>query len=300
MKKIPMVGTLVGARSGVDGQFYRGLVSLPLNDTLAVITMIDYGNREELHCSQLFPLSQKLAEVQCLTALVRLSEVKDKPININAYQYLSKLVAKETQLQLTFQEPGDPVTLVETGSAISVNKKLKESMQGSWQSKIKMDEQMEELIHNYSIGKPTLGMLMSTILPLGRMSQFVVLQCLGQHEFVCCLSQDPLLRYVVKILTERMTQYVEECKDNRYVPSTEEICIAQWDDGLWYRAIAMCSSFVTTELTFLDFGDVKELPHTQIRRMPHDFNEAPALATYATLAGETDKSFKIRELLTCT
>jgi hypothetical protein len=64
-----MVGTLVGVRSGVDGHFYRGLLTLPINDMEAQVTMVDYGNREEVHCSQMRPLSEKLAQVRQLNLL---------------------------------------------------------------------------------------------------------------------------------------------------------------------------------------------------------------------------------------
>jgi hypothetical protein len=85
-----------------------------------------------------------------MAALVQLHNIPGSPMNVAAYQYLSKLTAEETKLQLSYEKAGEPVTLAETGSGNSVNKTLREALTISWQKQVQNDSSVSELIDNYS------------------------------------------------------------------------------------------------------------------------------------------------------
>ncbi|XP_019337531.1 RING finger protein 17 isoform X2 [Alligator mississippiensis] len=94
--------------------------------------------------------------------------------------------------------------------------------------------------------------------------------------------------------TESLDQVLRRCnKDVDSLPfltdfRTEMPCLAEYSDGLWYRAkLLSIKDFdpVTILIQFIDYGSTKMLPTSRLRQIPPVLMQYPAQAVKALLAG---------------
>uniref|UniRef100_A0A7M4F5B0 RING finger protein 17 n=1 Tax=Crocodylus porosus TaxID=8502 RepID=A0A7M4F5B0_CROPO len=94
--------------------------------------------------------------------------------------------------------------------------------------------------------------------------------------------------------TESLDQVLRRCnKDVDSLPfltdfRTEMPCLAEYSDGLWYRAkLLSIKDFdpVTILIQFIDYGSTKKLPTSRLRQIPPVLMQYPAQAVKALLAG---------------
>lgn len=61
--KLPQSGSIVAVKSAVDSKMYRAVVKTHTSQNSALVFCLDFGNREEVHMSQIFPLPTSVAKV---------------------------------------------------------------------------------------------------------------------------------------------------------------------------------------------------------------------------------------------
>jgi len=66
-----------------------------------------------------------------------------------------------------------------------------------------------------------------------------------------------------------------------------ELCLALYQEG-WYRAACLNpkDTDTTSNIFFLDYGNIESVKHQDIRRMPKDFITPPAMASLCTVVSK--------------
>lgn len=82
-----------------------------------------------------------------------------------------------------------------------------------------------------------------------------------------------------------MTEYCE--KTEYYIPRTEELCLALYHEE-WYRAACLNpkESHQTSQILFIDYGNIESVEHKNIRLMPKDFITPAAIANMCTVVSK--------------
>ena len=76
----------------------------------------------------------------------------------------------------------------------------------------------------------------------------------------------------------QIAEYVANAADN-YIPRDLELCIAPFE-GSWYRGACLMRNATPTSssIFFVDYGNISQVEHKDLRLMPKDFMTPPALA----------------------
>ncbi|KRT85492.1 hypothetical protein AMK59_1218, partial [Oryctes borbonicus] len=109
----------------------------------------------------------------------------------------------------------------------------------------------------------------------------------GQTENVICVGiqdEDQIIfiphtgmdQFVA--LNEKIVEYITT-NSEPYSPIADELCLANYE-GEWYRARAEKANKALEEyqVYYIDYGNSVTIPSSDIRKMPKDFCEIPALA----------------------
>lgn len=85
-----------------------------------------------------------------------------------------------------------------------------------------------------------------------------------------------------------MFQLREYCeKAEYYIPRKEELCLALYENE-WYRATCLepKQSYTTANILYIDYGNMAEVEHKNIRLMPKDFITPAAVANLCTVVSK--------------
>ncbi|XP_065350930.1 tudor domain-containing protein 1 [Cloeon dipterum] len=268
---LPPAGSVVAVKSAIDGKMYRAMVKNQTSECTVIVFCLDFGNREEVHLNQIYPLPKHLCEMPAEAVLLRLKDVPVRPLTYPAYSIWAQLQENNVPLEVQLEAITNSAVLISLETNESVNSKLTNALACS--SKSRDESQTDEQI------------LPSPMhLQEGKLQKLVVLRH-GDGSFTCTVANTPLLRHILDTLVREAAKYVANCERGNYVPCPQEVCLAKANDGLFYRAIAMNFYDDSCDVLFIDFGDVLKVPHTELRKIPPHFLNIPALATVATIFG---------------
>ncbi|CAB3385593.1 Hypothetical predicted protein [Cloeon dipterum] len=268
---LPPAGSVVAVKSAIDGKMYRAMVKNQTSECTVIVFCLDFGNREEVHLNQIYPLPQHLCEMPAEAVLLKLKDVPVRPLTYLAYSIWAQLQEKNVPLEVQLEAITNSAVLISLETNESVNSKLTSALACS--SKSSDESQTDKLI-------------LQSPMPLheGKLQKLVILRH-GDGSFTCTAANTPLLRHILDTLVREAAKYVANCERGNYVPCPQEVCLAKANDGLFYRAFAMNSYDDSCDVLFIDFGDVQKVPHTELRKIPPHFLNIPALATVATIFG---------------
>lgn len=76
-------------------------------------------------------------------------------------------------------------------------------------------------------------------------------------------------------------------KTEYYIPRGNELCLALYA-GAWYRAACLRpkDTDTTSEIFFIDYGNIESVKYQNIRRMPKDFMAPAALANLCVVVSK--------------
>jgi len=82
-----------------------------------------------------------------------------------------------------------------------------------------------------------------------------------------------------------LKEYCE--KMEYYIPRVHELCLALYGE-MWYRAMCINpkKSYTTSEILFIDYGNIETIEHKNIRLMPKDFIVPEAIANICTVVSK--------------
>ena len=286
LRRAPYKEEMLACRFKKDGNFYRAVVFGESQTTPNEYSafFVDFGNNESVSLHDLKDLPDDLKKHPCMAVKVSLKNVRDGPLNENAVQFLNMLLQKEQQLQLECSNYSDQgVELICLRDKSSINSQLNQLLMPDWEV-----AQKEGL-------KPHRGEVFmldeyNKVLPLveGKtgMTTIFVSSILSDCRLAACPTEQTAVEHVLQTLTYQITEYCESTDHNdRYNPRVNELCLAKYKDGIWYRAVNIQTLSDSCHVLFLDFGNEEEVEFKHIRRMVQDFVTFPTIMSMCYIDG---------------
>ena len=121
-------------------------------------------------------------------------------------------------------------------------------------------------------------------LPLGRTIELLVLHRVDRMLYMCCEFNGDIIQQVHGTMLEVMNNCYESTGDKFYEPKNKELCVAKFEDGVWYRGICLSGiRGAKYKIFFIDFGNTSEVHKNNIRKMSEEFIKIPAIASPCSL-----------------
>ncbi|XP_012142298.2 vreteno [Megachile rotundata] len=282
LKELPVVGQMVIAQY-TDDNYYRAIVT-KVQDEKVAISYVDFGNVDITNIKKLKILSDDLKQLRSCTSKIVLKDVsQDVPMTQRVSNYLSCLVGTEVPLTCTFDGiPSKDGVYLKLHDGGCVNTIINE-MIAPPTPKTAEEDKTCYMINDINV--VSLGNVGDTI-------EVLVLHSIedGYKYTVCPVDYD-LITHVYDIMPKQMKTYCEASE--YYIPREKELCLALYE-GEWYRAtcISRSETITTSSVFFIDYGNVENVDHKNIRLMPKDFITPDALASICNIinAGPTDSN----------
>jgi len=222
---------------------------------------------------------------------VGLKDALDKPLTVDANDFLSDLVRREVELKLilTGSHKDEVQLILPDGS--SVNDTMNTMLEPGWKRAMAAGKDPRETRHFVADDIKYLE------LPVGQTVDFLVLHKLDSVTFMGCEVNGEMAAYVHSSMTKEMDKYCKSTPEKSYVPRYSELCFARFEDGVWYRAMCLGDEISREKkVIFLDFGNMAYVEKENIRTMIRDYVEAPAVAVMCSLQGleNADETVKNR------
>ncbi|XP_015433179.1 PREDICTED: uncharacterized protein LOC107189208 isoform X2 [Dufourea novaeangliae] len=265
----PVVGQMVIAHY-VDNNYYRAIVTKVQAEKIA-ISYVDFGNTEVTSIKKLRILSDHLKQLRSCTSKIVLKDVpQDTHMTKEISDYLSVLVGTEIPLTCTFDGiPSKDGVYLKSPKGENINETIREMLVPTWNKTGEDDTTCYTLndLNVISLGK------------VGDIVKAIILHSIEDgYKYTLCPLDYNLVTHVLDIMPKMMTEYCEASKT--YIPREEELCLA-YDGSGWYRAVCLNRSRASETCTvfFVDFGNIEDIAHENIRLMPKDFITPEALAS---------------------
>lgn len=258
-----------------DGNNYRAMVLRTENDK-AKIVYIDFGNIDEINVKDLKVMPQCGYSLKQTCARIALKDVPhDVPSNQEVDLYIRNLLGKEVPLVCTYEgtSPKDGVCLT-TSTGECVNDKINQLLIPGWK-KDENDDNKCYMLHH--IKTANLGRVGDTV------DVFVLyVRKDNQTTYMMAPHDIELITHITNVMPAMLAEYCE--KTEYYIPRMEELCLALYD-GAWYRAACLDpkESHQTSQILFIDYGNIETVEHKNIRLMPKDFIIPEAIANLCTV-----------------
>ncbi|XP_033208839.1 uncharacterized protein LOC117167777 [Belonocnema kinseyi] len=113
----------------------------------------------------------------------------------------------------------------------------------------------------------------------------------GFTYFMCPMDFE-MARYVENILPVQIEEYVAKTPEH-YIPRDLELCFAPYE-GSWYRGVCLKRNATPTSSTifFVDYGNISQVEHKDLRLMTKDFMTPPALACLCDVQNLLPKKYE--------
>lgn len=279
---VPKVGEVLAAQFSQDKNYYRAVVREVHRTKGVKVQYIDFGNIEYVSPEVLKPLSEKLRRKVCLAVKVKLKDVIEYPLTEDASRYFKDFIVSEKKLSIKLSpNAGNQVHLFESDGS-SVNEKLNKMLQPDWKRKVDSDTRI------YKIDDVTFETL-----DIGSTFQLVINSVLSYNSLLVTNEDSKTFRELKTHLESRIAEYCN-MTDVPYTPRERELCLAKCD-GVWCRCSCLFGGPMLSILS-LDSGDIKEISHENIRKMPKDFINLPVCGLFCEIKTSVDcSSEKIQE-----
>ncbi|XP_069674346.1 tudor domain-containing protein 1-like isoform X2 [Periplaneta americana] len=277
LDRMPNKNELLACRFSLDGNYYRVKV-LGIEKDRILVTYIDFGNNDCVTQDKLKALPENLKKIPCMAVKICLKDVLDKPLTKDASTLLSKFIAGEVEMKLVLKGSyRDGVELILPDGSLLSNV-VNEMLEPGWKKDLKSGKNPAEC----KVFKEE--DIKYVELPTGETVDFLVLHKLDSVNITGCEANGKVMTYVHTTMSEELNQYCASTTEKSYVPRLSEVCLAKYEDGLWYRAMCIADdSSKQNNVIFLDFGNMAYVEKTNIRKMVPDYMEIPAVAVLCTL-----------------
>ncbi|XP_033208088.1 uncharacterized protein LOC117167339 [Belonocnema kinseyi] len=283
LKKPPVVGEMVIAKFKEDGNHYRAIVRKIDGDDIH-ITYVDFGNVEVSSMNHMLELPTELKACPSGVAKIVLKGAPtDVPLTPELSQYFGLLTGREQPLKIAFEGiPSKDGVELKTANE-SVNEKVQQLLTPNWK-KTSAEEKtcltMRDL-ETASLGKE------------GETVTAVVLhtQDTGLTYFLCPMDIE-MISHVSDILPGQIEKYASSTKEH-YIPRDLELCVAPFE-GSWYRGACLMRNATPTSssIFFVDYGNISQVEHKDLRLMTKDFMTPPALACICNVQNLLPKNYE--------
>ncbi|NXP15606.1 TDRD1 protein, partial [Thinocorus orbignyianus] len=287
----PAVGNVCCAQFTEDNLWYRAAVLDYVSEDTVLVGYIDYGNREVLPLTKLRPMISRLTDLPAQAIKCTLAGIKP-PLGAwtsKTTLLMNRLVKDKvfTVKVLDKDNVRSVVELVDTSvtPVINMSSCLREKVCAAGESSMALpaigmsDVKTNEDTMNKRICKWSKLTLKQTV-------DVIVCTLYSPGEFYCQISNNSELR-ALNLLNKSLSEYCQKTPPNITKPEKGDPCCAFFsEDGNWYRALVQnVTSGGTVKVSFVDYGNVKEVPLDKIRTISSSFLQLPFQGIKCWLSG---------------
>ncbi|XP_011296772.1 uncharacterized protein [Fopius arisanus] len=289
LKSYPQVAEYVLAQF-VDDNFYRAMViSSDMDSKEIKLLYIDYGDIQVTTLDKLRVMPEFLMNEICCVKKVKLYGIKSVPPTEEAITHLAKAVTNEETFVYEFHSSskGDDYVILKSTSGESLNDEINLYLTPTWEREDnnnkeipkEHDEMTIALMSNRTyfslndmepgklgkVGETVPGLFLETICP--------------GSKYIFGPEDREMIVHMTTVMPEMMKKYSEST--GHYIPRINELCIALFEDGAWYRGCCITPEATKTSamIFFLDFGNSADVLYTNIREMTRDFLKPEAFGS---------------------
>ncbi|NXF00676.1 TDRD1 protein, partial [Smithornis capensis] len=291
----PAPGNVCCAQFTEDNLWYRATVTAYSSEDAVLVHYLDYGNSDSIPLTKLRPVIPELMDLPALAIRCTLAGVKP-PLGTwtsEGISFMKKLVKDKmfTVKVVDKQSSRSVVELVDASvtPAINISSLLikegcaaEDSRAASPELRVGGVEQANGEYEHDTVSKRTFKWIELT---LKQTVNVIVCTVYTPGEFYCQISNNREL-LALNSLNKSISEYCQKAPPDVFEPENGEPCCAFFSDGNWYRAMVQnVSSGGTVQVSFVDYGNVEEVPLDKIRQISSTFLKLPFQAIKCWLSG---------------
>uniref|UniRef100_A0A0P6EK20 Tudor domain-containing protein n=1 Tax=Daphnia magna TaxID=35525 RepID=A0A0P6EK20_9CRUS len=273
----PKVGLPCVARFTEDGRYYRSRI-LTIQDSVAKVLFVDYGNEQDTPLSQLKRIVPRFMKFPQLTWHSKLKGVKKMasgPLNPNPQKHIAACFLTEQTLSASFHPVGPDnsgvfeVNLVLPGIGDVAQYLIQQKILDS----IPVEIETTFAVQNVNFAP---GQIISTHAVATHMN--------SATEFWVHLEPESVSAIMARIDALTLDPKFISAKD--YTASVGKPCLAFFaDDGRWYRALVESVDEDTATVYYVDYGNSCSVKTSDLRALPVDVARQSAFAYKCSVVG---------------
>ncbi|NWV19715.1 TDRD1 protein, partial [Origma solitaria] len=286
----PAVGNVCCAQFTEDNLWYRAAVTAYASEDTVLVDYMDYGNSDSLPLTRLRPLIPSLMDLPAQAIRCRLAGVKP-PLGTwtsEGISFMKKLV-KDKVLTVKVVDKESSRSVVElTDASVTPEVKISSLLraEGCATEELRMalpaarvgDVEQAKGEYEDTANK---GMCKEIKLTLNQTLSVIVCTVYNPGEFYCQISNSPEL-LALNSLNKSLSEYCQKTPLHVFEPEIGDPCY----DGNWYRAVVQnVTSDGTVRVSFVDYGNIEEVPLDNIRQISSSFLKLPFQAIKCWLSG---------------
>ncbi|KAI9557952.1 hypothetical protein GHT06_014704 [Daphnia sinensis] len=273
----PKVGLPCVARFTEDERYYRSRI-LTIQDGVAKVLFVDYGNDQDTPLSQLKRIVPRFMKFPQLTWHSKLKGVKKMatgPLNPNPQKHIAACFLTEQTLSATFHPVGpDNSGIFEVDLVVpGIGDVAKYLIQQKILDSIPVEIETKFAVQDVNF---TPGQIIST--------HAIATHLKSATEFWVHLEPESVFALMDRIDALALDPKFINAKD--YTASVGKPCLAFFaDDGRWYRALVESVDRDTATVFYVDYGNSCAVNTSDLRALPVDVSQQPAFAYKCSIVG---------------
>ncbi|XP_050195341.1 tudor domain-containing protein 1 [Myiozetetes cayanensis] len=288
----PAAGNVCCAQFTEDNLWYRATVTAYASEDSVLVDYVDYGNSDCVPLTKLRPVIPALMNLPAQAIRCSLAGVRP-PLGTwtsEGTSFMKKMVKDKVFTVKVVDKEGSTyvVELVNASvtPAINISRLLIEEGCAAEDSRVAlpavtMSDVKQE--NEDTMNKRTCKWLKLT---LKQTVSVRVCTVYSPGEFYCHISNTHEL-LALNSLNKSMSEYCQKTPPDVFEPEIGEPCCAFFsEDGNWYRAVVQnITKGGSVQVSFVDYGNVEEVPLDKIRKISPSFLKLPFQAIKCWLSG---------------
>ncbi|NXG07303.1 TDRD1 protein, partial [Sakesphorus luctuosus] len=288
----PAAGNVCCAQFAEDNLWYRAAITAYASEDTVLVDFVDYGNSDSVPLAKLRPAIPALMDLPAQAIPCSLAGLKP-PLGTwtsEGISLMKKLVEnKEFTVKVVDKEGSTPVVeLVDVSvtPAINILSLLVEKGYAAKEPKMASPALTMGDTEQANGGTMRKRTWKWNKLTLAQTVSVIVCTVYAPGEFYCQISNNHEL-LALNSLNKSMSEYCRKTPPDVFEPKNGQPCCAFFsDDGNWYRAVVRnITSGGTVQVSFVDYGNVEEVPLDKIRQISPSFLKLPFQAIKCWLSG---------------
>lgn len=272
----PSPGMSCCAKFSEDGNWYRGKIK-SATSTTALVEFVDYGNREEVHLSQVKDPEKMFMQLPQQAILCGLDVTKDHWSTEEVNLFKSVSLDKSFNTKFIIRDGQKWRVSVDMGGVSAVDMFL---------TKDAADFQRERKeISNVQVVSYAFPQLSS-----GQMEEIYVSHVTASGEFYVQLSKTSSDLEIIESAVSEVYELASDTTEAMEMCFVDSLCCARFSEDLkWYRAlVTKVFSDMEVEVLFVDYGNTDSLQVASIRQLKPGLLQFPVQAVKCRLEGSKE------------
>ncbi|NXK38773.1 TDRD1 protein, partial [Piprites chloris] len=288
----PAAGNVCCAQFTEDNLWYRAAVTAYASEDTVLVDYVDYGNSDSVPLTKLRPVIPALMDLPAQAIKCSLAGVKP-PLGTwtsEGASFMKKMVKDKVLTVKVVDKEGSTsvVELVDTSvtPAINISSLLIEEGCAAEESRVALPAVTRSDVKQENEDTTNIRTCKWLKLTLKQTVNVRVCTVYTPGEFYCQISNTQEL-LALNSLNKSMSEYCQRTPPDVFEPENGEPCCAFFsEDGNWYRAVVQnITSGGTVQVSFVDYGNVEEVPLDKIRQISPSFLKLPFQAIKCWLSG---------------